>query len=231
MLALLLHLLVAPLSYPPELRSVPTTKQVVAIAVNVVWGTEYVPPIVQALKTKGDKATFFLGGTWAEGNPALARQIRQSGMEIGSHGDRHRHVGSLGVAENELEISRAAERIQAATGVKPTLYGPAYGELSPAVHIAAQRQVVRVVMWLIDTIDCRKSHTPDVIQGRVLRRLAPGAIILMHPTDRTAAALPGLLAELHRRGYRVVGVQELLRLAGRPEAPREQGGMQEQRVG
>ncbi len=231
MLALVLHLLTAPVAYPPELRSVPTTKKVVSIAVNVVWGTEFVPPIVQALKSQGDKATFFLGGTWAERNPAQARQIHDAGMEIGSHGDRHRHVGSLGVAENEQEITRASERIKAATGVAPTLYAPAYGELSQAVHLAAQRQGVRVVMWSIDTIDWRKSHTPDVIAQRVLSRLQPGAIVLMHPTDRTATALPGLLKELHRRGYRVVGVQELLDTAGRGAPVTEQGGMQEQRVG
>ncbi|MDA8344094.1 MAG: polysaccharide deacetylase family protein [Thermaerobacter sp.] len=231
MLALLLHLLTAPAGYPPELRSVPTTKQVVSIGVNVVWGTEYVPPIVQALKSQGDKATFFLGGTWAENHPDVARQIRDAGMEIGSHGDRHRHVGSLGITENEQEITRAAERIKAATGVTPTLYGPAYGELSPAVHQAAQRQGVRVVMWSIDTIDWRKSHTPEIIRSRVLTRLQPGAIILMHPTDRTAAALPGLLQELHRRGYRVVGVHKLLQLAGRAAATNEKRGMQEQRVG
>jgi peptidoglycan/xylan/chitin deacetylase (PgdA/CDA1 family) len=231
MLALVLHLLTAPAAYPPELRSVPTTQKVVSVAVNVVWGTEYVPPIVQALKSQGDKATFFLGGTWAEHNPDVARQIRDAGMEIGSHGDKHRHVGSLGIAANEEEISKAAERIEAATGVTPTLYGPAYGELSPAVHLAAQKQGVRVVMWSIDTIDWRKNHTPAIIQQRVLSRLQPGAIILMHPTDRTAAALPGLLKELHSRGYRVVGVEELLRQAGRTMPPSEQGGMREQRVG
>lgn len=197
--------------HQPELRQVPVTKPLVAVTVNVVWGTEHLPAMLQALQQNGAKATFFLGGRWADAHPDVARQIRDAGMEIGSHGDAHRHVGSLGVAANVEEITRADARIHAATGVHPKLYAPAYGELSPAVFAAAEQQKVRVVMWSIDTIDWRKSHTPDIIQSRVLKRLQPGAIVLMHPTDRTAAALPGLLRQLRQRGYKVVTVSCLLR--------------------
>ncbi len=229
MLALLAHLWLLA-AHLPELREVPTTRPVIALTVNVVWGSEYLPAIVQALKTQGARATFFLGGQWAEKHPDLARMLRQEGMEIGSHGDGHRHVGSLGVADNVREIASADEKIWRATGVHPRLYAPAYGELSPAVYEAATQQGVRVVMWSIDTIDWRTWHTPDIIRGRVLARLRPGAIVLMHPTDRTAAALPELLKELKARGYQVVGVQELLRSAGRVAPAGERGGMSRHRT-
>ncbi len=229
MLALLAHLWLQA-AHLPELRQVPTTRPVIALTVNVVWGSEYVQPIVAALKAQGAHATFFLGGQWAEKHPDLARVLRQEGMEIGSHGDAHRHVGSLGVADNVREIAVADEKIAQATGVHPTLYAPAYGELSPAVFEAANQKGVRVVMWSIDTIDWRTWHTPDIIKSRVLARLKPGAIVLMHPTDRTAAALPGLLKELKARGYQVVGVQELLKTAGRQAPAGEQGGMSRHRT-
>lgn len=211
MLAFLLHV------HQPELREVPLTRPMVAFAVNVVWGTEHLPKMLAALRQEGARATFFLGGRWAEAHPDVARGISAAGMEIGSHGDAHRHVGSLGVPANEEEIQKAEERIARATGVRPRLYAPAYGELSPAVFTAAERRKVRVVMWSIDTIDWRPSHTPGIIRARVLARLRPGAIVLMHPTDRTAEALPGLLADLRSRGYRVVAVSDLLR-ARRAEA-------------
>ncbi len=225
MLAMLAHLWLQAATHLPELRQVPTTRPVIALAVNVVWGSQYLPPIVAALKAQGARATFFLGGQWAEKHPDLARMLRQAGMEIGSHGDAHRHVGSLAVEANVREIALADEKIARATGVHPTLYAPAYGELSPAVHEAARREGMRLVMWSIDTIDWRTWHTPEIIKGRVLSRLSPGAIVLMHPTDRTAAALPGLLKELKARGYRVVGVEELVRTAGRAAPAGERGGM------
>ncbi len=224
MLAMLAHLWLLA-AHLPELREVPTTRPVIALTVNVVWGSEYVPPIVNALKAQGARATFFLGGQWADKHPDLARMLRGAGMEIGSHGDGHRHVGSLGVAENVREIAMADEKIARATGTHPTLYAPAYGELSPAVFEAAKQEGVRVVMWSIDTIDWRTWHTPEIIKSRVLSRLKPGAIVLMHPTDRTAAALPELLKELKARGYQVVGVQELLNAAGRQAPTGERGGM------
>jgi len=224
LLAMLMHLWLQA-AHLPELRQVPTSRPVIALAVNVVWGSQYLRPIVLALKAQGARATFFLGGGWAEKHPDEARMLRQEGMEIGSHGDAHRHVASLGVAENVREIALADEKIARATGVHPTLYAPAYGELSPAVHEAARREGVRVVMWSIDTIDWRTWHTPEIIRERVLQRLAPGAIVLAHPTDRTAQALPQLLRDLRARGYQVVGVGELLRQAGRAGQPGEQGGM------
>lgn len=204
-LALMLHV------HQPELRQVPVREPLVALTVNVVWGTEHLPAMLDALKANRAHATFFLGGRWAQAHPDVARAIRDAGMEIASHGDAHRHVGSLGVEANEQEIALAETRIKEATGIRPKLYAPAYGELSPAVFAAAERRGVRVVMWSIDTIDWRKSHTPVIIQSRVLTRLQPGAIVLMHPTDRTAMALPGLLKELTRRGYRAVTVSQLLR--------------------
>ena len=230
MLAMIISLLLQAASYPPELREVPTTRPVVAFTVNVVWGSEYLPSIVRALQAQGAKATFFLGGKWAAAHPDLARMLVKEGMAIGSHGDGHRHVGSLGVADNVREIALADEKIARATGVHPKLYAPAYGELSPAVHEAASRQGVRVVMWSIDTIDWRTWHTPDIIRGRVMSHLRPGAIVLMHPTDRTLAALPQLLADLRARGYRVVSVQEMLKAAGREAPAGERGGMRRLRT-
>jgi len=226
MLLLLAHLWLLAAAHPPELRQVPTSKPLVALTVNVVWGSEHLQPMIDALRASGSRATFFLGGQWAAARPDLARMIKDAGMEIGSHGDAHAHVAQLGVEGNLREIDLADEKIFAATGVHPKLYAPAYGELSPAVHEAAAERGVRVVMWSIDTIDWRTWHTKEIIQSRVLQRLRPGAIVLMHPTDRTAAALPGLLQELKRRGYRVVAVGDLLReAAGRKVPAGERRGM------
>jgi peptidoglycan/xylan/chitin deacetylase (PgdA/CDA1 family) len=59
-------------------------------------------------------------------------------------------------------------------------------------------------------VDWRPHHTPAIIQDRVLRRIMPGAIVLIHPTERTVQALPPLLAQLRRRGYRLLTVSQLL---------------------
>jgi peptidoglycan/xylan/chitin deacetylase (PgdA/CDA1 family) len=201
---------------PPEpVYRVATTAPEVALAVNVVWGTEYVPQMLRVLQQNHAQATFFLGGAWAAAHPALARGLATAGMEIGNHGYAHRHQSTLSFDANLAEITRATRAIELATGVRPTLFAPPYGEYNATVLAAAAALHMPVIMWTIDTIDWRPDSSPGLIVQRVLGRVAPGAIILMHPTERTVDALPSLLKALAERGYRVVGVQQLL-AAGRP---------------
>lgn len=189
----------------------PADVRAMAFACNVVWGTEYVLPIARAFASEHSRATFFLGGQWASAHPAEAKALRAMGMEIASHGYAHRHVASLSVDENLVEIDRANAAIRAATGVTPRLYAPAYGEMGQAVREAAALRHMPIVLWSIDTIDWRTWHTPAVIRERVLTRARPGAIVLIHPTDRTLAALPGVIASLRAQGYRLTTVSDLLR--------------------
>jgi peptidoglycan/xylan/chitin deacetylase (PgdA/CDA1 family) len=188
-----------------------------AFACNVVWGTPYVLPIARAFRQADSRATFFLGGAWAAAHPAEARALRRMGMEIASHGYGHRHVASLSLEDNLREIDRANVAIWSATGVMPHLYAPAYGELSAAVRRAAALRTMPVVLWSVDTIDWRTWHTPAIIRERVLRRAEPGSIVLIHPTDRTLAALPGLIRALRRGGYRLTTVSALLAGAERED--------------
>lgn len=190
-----------------------------AFACNVVWGGEYVLPIARAFAAAHSRATFFLGGAWASGHPAEARQLRAMGMEIASHGYGHRHVASLSLDANLAEIDRANAAIRAATGVTPRLYAPAYGEVNATVREAARLRSMPVALWTIDTVDWRPWHTPDVIRGRVLQRARPGAIVLIHPTERTLAALPDLIAALRGRGYRLTTVSDLIAPVGAAARP------------
>ncbi|MCL6596294.1 MAG: polysaccharide deacetylase family protein [Firmicutes bacterium] len=206
---------------PPAIERGPAEVRAVAFACNVVWGTPYVLPIARAFRQAGGRLTFFLGGRWAASHPSEARALAAMGMEIASHGDAHRHVGRLSLVDNLTEIDRANAAIEAATGVRPRLYAPAYGEVSGAVLEAAALRSMPVVLWSVDTVDWRPSHTPEIIRRRVLARLSPGAIVLIHPTDRTLAALPALLQEIRARGYALTTVSDLM--AGAREGTARRG--------
>ena len=66
-------------------------------------------------------------------------------------------------------------------------------------------------MWTVDTIDWQLP-SPEVVTERALSKLAPGNIILMHPTDPTAKALRSILEQLRSQGYSMVTVSELLKI-------------------
>ncbi len=189
---------------------VATTKPVAALTVNVVWGTRYVAPLLHIMQGERVPATFMLGGAWAQAHPELVRALQQAGMEIGNHGFAHRHVNQLSYQQNLTEIERTNTALAAITGVLPKVFAPPYGEYNTTVLRAASAAGMPLIMWTIDTVDWHPSSSTALIVTRVLRKLTPGAIVLMHPTERTVAALPEVIAGMKRRDYRLLTVSKLL---------------------
>lgn len=205
----------APVARPSgavAIYKVATTQKAVALCINVVWGTEHVATLLHELVTAHQKATFFLGGAWAEANPSLVREIVAAGMQVANHGYAHRHQNSLSFDENVAEITRASRAIEVAGAPRPRVFSPPYGEYNATVLAASTALHMPLIMWTIDTIDWRPSTAVRVIQDRVIQRVVPGAIVLMHPTDRTVQALPGILSGLHAKGYQAVTISTLLTL-------------------
>jgi len=181
-----------------------------ALTCNVFWGEEYIGQMLQILQQENVKATFFIGGTWAEKFPQLVKKISDQGHEIGSHGYSHPHPDNISVQENMQDISKAEKIIFDITDKKPHLYAPPYGERGPAVLEAAGELGYSTVLWSIDTIDWQRP-APEVITNRVLNKMANGAIVLMHPTAPTVNALPGMIGSLKEQGYQLTTVGELLK--------------------
>lgn len=205
----------APAAPPAPVYRVATTTPAMALGINVVWGTDYVPGLLKALEAAHAHATFFLGGAWAEQHPALVRLLVARGMEIGNHGYAHRHQSLLSFDANLAEITRASRAIELAGAPRPTLFAPPYGEYNATVLKAAAALHLTVIMWTIDPVDWRPSTTAAQIVQKVVGGRAAGAIVLLHPTAATEEALPVILRDLTQAGYRVVTVGALLKL-GQP---------------
>lgn len=186
------------------------SKSAIAFECNVVWGTEYVPQMLDIFRDKDVNITFFIGGQWAEDNPELLKRIVEEGHELGNHGYAHKHHSELSLEENQKEILRTEEIIKKITGVKTVLFAPPYGEFNKTTLQAADSLGYKTIMWSIDTIDWRREGT-DIILKRVLKNPHNGAFVLMHPTEYTVEALPTLIDELRKRGYEVGKVSDLIR--------------------
>lgn len=180
-----------------------------ALTVNVFWGEEYLPQMLDILAHHKVKATFFIGGTWAEKFPDLVLSIQKAGHEIGSHGYSHPHPDRIGKQGNLEDINKAGKIIYQITGHIPQLYAPPYGERGPAVLEAAREAGYNTILWSIDTVDWQRPGS-DVIVKRVLNRADNGAIVLMHPTAPTVEALSQIITGLQEKGFSLVTVTELL---------------------
>ncbi|MDO4581324.1 MAG: polysaccharide deacetylase family protein [Bacillota bacterium] len=216
-LALLLLLAGARIFLPPAetasaaYRSGSGSQQVASLSVNVDWGNEYIPAILEALAQAEVKATFFLSGRWADEYPELARSIADAGHEIGNHGYSHTSPNASSVEQIIDEIERTEQAIEKAAGVRTRLYAPPSGEEQPHVLEAATEAGYQMILWSVDTIDWQQPPAQTIIE-RVLGKLHAGAIILAHPTAGTAEALPQLLEQMKAEGYSLVTVSENLGL-------------------
>lgn len=192
----------------PIFKGNPENKAV-AFCINVAWGNEYIPSILQTLKENNCQATFFFVGTWVRDYPKLGKTIARAGHEIGNHGYYHLHPASLTKEKLQKLIIENEELLQRELGRTSKLFAPPYGEFNKKIVAYADEIGYKTVMWTIDTIDW-KNPAPEVLIKRVLSNLQNGALILAHPTEVTAKTLPLLISEIKKQGYKIVTVSELI---------------------
>lgn len=192
---------------------VKTSKKAAALTFNVNWGTRVTGEVLEILKKQDVKATFFVAGSWAKKYPEAARRILAEGHQLASCGDRQIALGSEGKATVRDEISKSRRLIKEATGQYPAYLRPPYGDWNDVVLETAAEEGCTLVLWSVDSLDIQ---TPGalVIVNNVLKKIHPGAIVLMSASDtaaQTPQALPRVLDGLKSEGYSLLTVQELLK--------------------
>lgn len=179
----------------------------VSLMFNVYWGTKEVQGILDVLDEYEAKATFFIGGSWADDNVECLKEIASRGHEIGSHGYFHRDHGKLDYSANYQEIKTSVDFISTASGVTVTLFAPPSGAYNDDTVKAAKELGLKTVMWSKDTIDWRDKNVSDCLT-RATKNVAGGDLILMHPMAHTLEALPQILRHYRDAGLRTVTVSE-----------------------
>ncbi|KTE90812.1 polysaccharide deacetylase family protein [Desulfitobacterium hafniense] len=207
---------------PTPIDQVKTEKKVMALTINVDWGGEFVPGILEALDKYHAKATFFLTGRWAKNNPEMVKELQARGHAIENHGYSHPHPDQISVSANQEEILKTEAIIQEITGTKTKYYAPPYGEKGASGLKAAENLGYTTILWTLDTVDWRPESTPEIITKRIvdpavrfgIKPTREGAIVLMHPKENTVKALPNILSQLTKEGFQFITVNELITLEG-----------------
>ena len=185
----------------------------------------YTPAILDILKSRGVRATFFIIGANADQNIGLVKREYAEGHDIGNHTYTHPNIASVSEERAALELSTTQRIIENALGVATVLFRPPYNadsqpqtpeEILPVLR--AQKAGYVTVGERIDPRDWAIDVTADEIVSEIKSELAgeedPGHVILLHDAggDRSAtvAALPRILDSLQVEGYRFVPLSELL---------------------
>lgn len=205
-------------SVSKPIDQIKTDQLIMALTINVDWGEEYIPAILDELDKGSARATFFVTGRWAKKNPDLLKIISNRGHQIENHGYSHPHPDQLSVRANQEEIIRTETIIEEIIGRRTHLYAPPYGEKGASGLKAAQELGYKTILWTLDTVDWRADSTPDIIAKRIINPaisfgIKPnksGAIVLMHPKANTVKALPVILNQLALQGYIFQTLDELI---------------------
>src|SRR6516164_9418000 len=180
---------------------------------------ENTPRLLEMLKQRNIKATFFLIGQNAASNPEIVRRILAEGHEIGNHSWTHPQLSKLSDDRVTTEITKTQEAIKSASGFTPTLLRPPYGAITPRQREWIENQFgLSVILWSVDPFDWKRPGA-SVITQRILTEARPGAIILSHDIHKqTVDAMPATLDGLMRKGFKFLTVSQLIAL-NKPKAP------------
>ncbi len=171
------------------------------------------PSLLDTLKSAGLRVTFFLTGKWCERNRFLVSRIVDEGHEVANHTYSHPDLRKLTDQEIRYELAKTDEIVQKITGQHCAPYfRPPYGARDKRVIEAAREAGYTCVYWSLDTWDAfKRGITADEIKQRVISKVKPGDIVLMHCGSwATAEALPAIIRELESRDFRIVPVSELI---------------------
>lgn len=186
-----------------------TDTKAMAFAINVDWGEDILPQILELFEKENIQVTFFVTGRFAGKYPDLVKQMDSRGHEIGNHGYSHNHPDRSGFGTNQEEITRTHEELKILVKEPVLLYAPPYGECSKPVVEAAEKLGFKTIMWTIDTVDW-KGGSPQSIAQKVINKAENGAIVLMHPKEVTLKALPIMIQELKSQGYELQKISQII---------------------
>ena len=163
--------------------------------------------ILRVLADRQVPATFFLIGERIERHPQLAQEIADAGHQLGNHSYSHSRMVLERVRTYARELERTDQLIRG-LGYRDTIdFRAPYVQKLVALPWLLARRGTLSVLWSVDSRDW-SDPDPDSIARRVLSRVRPGSIVLLHDLPRTARALPMIIDGLRRRGFRFRTVRE-----------------------
>ncbi len=171
--------------------------------------SKYTKDILDILKKYDACGTFFLIGNKVSFYGEVLREMLSEGNEIGNHSYDHKYLTRLSEEEVKDEINKTQYEIKRVTGYTPTLFRPTYGGYNNTLKSYID---LTFVLWDADSRDWSVKSTEGIMYN-VFKDVKSGSIILFHDNhEYSVNALPSVIKELKKQGYKFVTVSELLEL-------------------
>ena len=167
----------------------------------------YTPVLLDGLKERNVRATFFLIGENIPGREEIVRRMWQEGHRIGNHTYHHVQMPREGALICGTELDMTNQLIREITGETPEIMRPPFGQWSRSL----EEQIEMIpVSWDVDPLDW---ETPDagIVANRILSDVENGDIILLHDSYATSVeAALRVIDVLQAEGMEFVAAEDLL---------------------
>lgn len=182
-------------------------KPSIAITFDDGPSSRYTGRLLDGLKERNVKASFFLIGENAEENPVLVERIYKEGHLIGNHTYSHVQMTHLSEEAAVREIEKTDQVISAITGEHVAYMRPPFGAWQRELEV---RMEVLPVLWSVDPLDWTTENVDEIV-SKVVTEVEEGDIILLHDcyASSVEAALR-IVDILQKEGYEFVTVDRLL---------------------
>jgi len=191
------------------IRSGSSTSKIVALTFDDGPHRTITPKVLEQLRQRNIKATFFVLGDRVKHHPEILRQIAAEGHEIGNHTYSHRILKFMTNELIDREITETQNEIKSAIGCEPRLFRPPYGSFRPDSRDVFRQHNLSVILWSVDPRDWRV-RDEELLYQAVTSQTQNGSIILCHDIyNSTLQALPRILDTLLAEGYQFTTVSEL----------------------
>ena len=127
-------------------------QKVVSISFDAAWGNEDTQQLIDILARYKIPATFFVVGDWVEKYPDSVKALHDAGHEIMNHSDHHAHYPQLTGEEVVADLNACNDKIEAVTGVRPTLVRLPYGDYDDRSISAVRSLGMEPIQWDVDTL-------------------------------------------------------------------------------
>lgn len=142
-------------------------QKMVSLSFDAAWGNEDTQQLIDILGKYGVSATFFVVGEWVDKYPESVLALHEAGHEVMNHSDDHAHFTKLSQTEMQQNINACNDKIEAVTGVRPTLFRPPYGEYDDHVVLATRALGMEPIQWDVDVSHTTASPWPSMVFANV----------------------------------------------------------------
>ncbi|MBI5466719.1 MAG: polysaccharide deacetylase family protein [Candidatus Kerfeldbacteria bacterium] len=188
------------------------TKKEVALTFDIAAANDQAKEVLRLLQEHRTPADFFVTGAMVAKDTNFIKSISDAGFAVYNHGQENKDLTVMTNTDIAAQISKGEAAIMAVTGITPKpMFRPAFGNSNTQTVKLARQAGYCTVLWTVDAFDWKSDVTAEQAKQRVLDKLRPGAIILLHAGyDITPTFLNDLVSAISGQGYTLVSLAQLM---------------------